>query len=60
MRFGVLFLQLFVLPVLHLSSGAVKVKGNLENLNASKVVGEGKPLASGAVKADLTNTFPAS
>lgn len=60
MRFKALFLQLFVLPRLHLSSDAVKVKGNLENLNALKVVGERKALASGAEKADLTDAFPAS
>lgn len=35
------FLQLFFLPILHLSSDAVKVKGNLENLNVLKAVGEG-------------------
>lgn len=47
------FLQLFVLPMLHLSSDAVKVKGNLENLKDLKIVGERKPMASGAEKGRL-------
>lgn len=59
-RFGVHFLQLFVLPIVHLSSDAVKVKANLENLKALKIVGEGKPLASGAEKGRLNRHISSS
>lgn len=58
-RFEVLILQLFILPVLHLSSDAVRVKANLGNLKALKM--EGENLWHVEQKgADLTDRFPAS